>query len=181
MNHASSIAQPVAPENRVDNRKGPRLTATILDQGPLSPKEARVMRLVAEGLTQKQIAQRINRSLSTINTQLEHIYRKLNAHSAVHAVGIAVSKGIITLTILSLFAAAIQIDNKIIRPRTPAKSGRISARSKREKDEYGPDESGSDAADDGNYCVVAMRDFGRDCVFECRGMYVAVSAANEIG
>lgn len=176
MNHANSIASNEAPENRADNRKATRLTATILSNGPLSSKEARVMRFIAEGLTQKQIAQRVNRSLSTINTQLEHIYRKLGAHNATHAVGIAISKGIVGLSILTLLVA-IQVDNKnLIRPRNNRTGRTVSARSRRETDQ-----PGSNAASEGNYFVVAGSHSGARGVFEYRCDYVAISSAWEAG
>ena len=174
MNHPSSIAHHEAPENREDARKLTRLRAQVIDRGPLSPKEARVIQFIAEGLTQKQIAQRVNRSLSTINTQLEHIYRKLGAHNATHAVGIAISKGIVGLSILTMLVA-IQVDNKnLIRPRNPIRTGRTASARKRETDATG---IGSDATDAGNCRVAAVRDLGTGGVFQLGGCGLAVEFA----
>lgn len=176
MNRDTSIAPIEAPENRTDCRKSPRLRAQLLDRGPLSPKEAQVLTKLAEGLSKKQIAQRVNRSLSTINTQLEHIYRKLGAHSATHAIGIAVSKGIVGLSILTLLVA-IQVDNKnLIRPRNPIRTGRTaSARSRRETDAG----IGSDATSTGNYQDAAMCSAGFGGVFDLGSRGVVVGFAGE--
>ena len=47
----------------------------------LTPTEARVVELVAEGLTNPQIAERMFVSTETVKTHLAHIFRKLEVHS----------------------------------------------------------------------------------------------------
>ena len=49
--------------------------------GLAHPTEARVVDLVAEGLTNPQIAERMFISKATVKTHLAHIFRKLDVHS----------------------------------------------------------------------------------------------------
>jgi len=49
--------------------------------GPLSPQEQRVLRLLAAGLSNPEIAQELVVSINTIKTQVKSIYRKLNVNS----------------------------------------------------------------------------------------------------
>lgn len=113
----SIIGNDAGQENRTENRKAQRVEATIVDLGPLSPKEARTFKYQCEGLQKKQIAQRVSRSLSTVSTQLEAVYEKLGAHNSTQALAIAISRGIVTVS-LACFCAAISIDdNKLMRPR----------------------------------------------------------------
>jgi DNA-binding NarL/FixJ family response regulator len=55
---------------------GPRPAASP-DIGPLSPREAETLRMVARGLTHSQIATRMRVSKSTVNTHVERIRVKL--------------------------------------------------------------------------------------------------------
>jgi LuxR family maltose regulon positive regulatory protein len=48
---------------------------------PLSPQEQRVLRLLAAGLTNPEIADELVVSVNTIKTQVQSIYRKLNVTS----------------------------------------------------------------------------------------------------
>lgn len=48
---------------------------------PLSPQEIRVLKLVAEGRTNPEIAEALVVSVNTIKTQVQSIYRKLNLNS----------------------------------------------------------------------------------------------------
>ncbi len=47
----------------------------------LTPTEARVAGLVAEGLTNRQIGERMFVSLATVKTHLAHIFTKLGVHN----------------------------------------------------------------------------------------------------
>src|SRR5262249_520125 len=51
----------------------------------LSPHEQRVFRLIAEGLSNPEIADELTVSLNTVKTQVKSIYRKLNLRSRKHA------------------------------------------------------------------------------------------------
>ncbi len=48
---------------------------------PLSPQEQRVLRLLAAGRSNPEIAQELIVSINTVKTQVQSIYRKLNVNS----------------------------------------------------------------------------------------------------
>ena len=48
---------------------------------PLSPQEQRVLRLLAAGRSNPEIAQELVVSVNTVKTQVQSIYRKLNVNS----------------------------------------------------------------------------------------------------
>ena len=56
----------------------------------LTPTEARVAELVAEGLTNPQIGERMFISRATVKTHLAHIFRKLDLHSRAELIAQAV-------------------------------------------------------------------------------------------
>jgi DNA-binding CsgD family transcriptional regulator len=57
------------------------------------------LRLLAEGLSYKQIAARTNRPLGTIRARAHRTYRELGVLSGTHAVVVAIRKGIIQLDV----------------------------------------------------------------------------------
>jgi LuxR family maltose regulon positive regulatory protein len=60
----------------------------------LSPREIEILRLVAEGLTNQQIAKRLVVAPGTVKKHLDNIYTKLNASNRAQALVIARAKGI---------------------------------------------------------------------------------------
>lgn len=50
--------------------------------GHLTPQELRIARLVRAGASRRDVAERLTLSEATVRTHLEHIYTKLNIHSA---------------------------------------------------------------------------------------------------
>ena len=58
----------------------------------LTPTEVRVVELVAEGLTNPQIAERMFISKETVKTHLAHIFRKLDVHSRAELTARAVER-----------------------------------------------------------------------------------------
>ncbi|HEX9657814.1 MAG TPA: helix-turn-helix transcriptional regulator, partial [Bacteroidota bacterium] len=56
----------------------------------LSPRETEILGLMVEGLTQKQIADRLFISQHTVLTHIKHIYEKLHVHTCTEAVAKAV-------------------------------------------------------------------------------------------
>jgi len=56
-------------------------TAPALLVEPLSPQEQRVLRLLAAGRSNPEIAQELVVSVNTVKTQVQSIYRKLNVNS----------------------------------------------------------------------------------------------------
>ncbi len=74
----------------------PELTSLLLDRlrngrhvNPdwhrLTPSEAKLMTLVAEGLPNKLIADRLGITMGTVQNHLNHVYAKLGAHSRTEA------------------------------------------------------------------------------------------------
>ncbi|MGI8715239.1 MAG: response regulator transcription factor [Solirubrobacteraceae bacterium] len=47
----------------------------------LTPQQQRIVALAAEGLSNKEIASRLNITAKTISNHLEHIYQKLDIHT----------------------------------------------------------------------------------------------------
>jgi len=62
----------------------------------LTDREREILQLVAEGKTNKEIANELNISPYTIDTHRSHILQKLNLHSAPELILYAVRKGIIS-------------------------------------------------------------------------------------
>jgi len=61
----------------------------------LSPRETEVLQLVADGLSNQQISQRLFLSQATVKSHLVHIYTKLAADSRTSAVATATARGLI--------------------------------------------------------------------------------------
>lgn len=64
---------------------------------PLSERELDVLRLVAKGSSNKQIAEVLYISEATVKTHLIHIYRKLDVDSRTAALATAIERGLISL------------------------------------------------------------------------------------
>lgn len=62
---------------------------------PLSDREREVLRLVAEGRTNKQIADTLFLSIKTVQTHRDHIMKKLRMHDRTELVKYAIRKGLI--------------------------------------------------------------------------------------
>ena len=63
----------------------------------LTPREREVLQAFADGCSDKEIAQRLQVSLTTVRTHVEHIYAKLDVTSRVQAVRFAFHHGLIEL------------------------------------------------------------------------------------
>lgn len=61
----------------------------------LSPREIRILELVALGLPFTDVAERLFISPHTVKTHVKNIYRKLQAHSRPHAVHLARQRGLL--------------------------------------------------------------------------------------
>ena len=62
---------------------------------PLSDREREVLRLVAEGKTNRQIADGLFLSIKTVQTHRDHIMKKLHMHDRTELVKYAIRKGLI--------------------------------------------------------------------------------------
>jgi len=60
---------------------------------PLSERERDILRLVAQGKLDREIADELHLSRKTVESHLQNIYRKLGARNRAAAVAIAVSEG----------------------------------------------------------------------------------------
>ncbi|SDH43042.1 response regulator transcription factor [Variovorax sp. OV700] len=63
--------------------------------GLLSPRELKVLLLISEGQSNRQIAEETHRSINTIEAQLKSIYRKLDVKSRTQAVREATQRGLL--------------------------------------------------------------------------------------
>lgn len=72
-----------------------RVTPNPEGVSPLSPRELEVLRLVAEGLNNKQIAQRLEISLSTVKTHVQEILERLAVSDRTQAAVAALRRGLI--------------------------------------------------------------------------------------
>lgn len=71
--------------------------AEFTPRADLTDRELEVLRHVAKGLGNKEIAREIGRSPETVKTHLESIFGKLGARDRAHAVTIALQRGFIHL------------------------------------------------------------------------------------
>lgn len=75
------------------NRSQPATPAAMPIPSALSARQMAILQGMAEGLTNRQIAQRICFSESTVRLESMAIYRHFGVHSRVHAVSVARSEG----------------------------------------------------------------------------------------
>ena len=64
----------------------------------LTTREREVLILIAEGLSNKEIASKLGVGVRTVETHRERIMRKLNIHSVAGLTKFAISKGLVTLS-----------------------------------------------------------------------------------
>jgi DNA-binding NarL/FixJ family response regulator len=67
------------------------------DHDQLTDRELDVLRLVAQGLTNRAIARRLRISEATVKTHLVHIYTKLDVDGRTAAVTTALERGMLHL------------------------------------------------------------------------------------
>ena len=72
----------------------------------LTPKEVEVLRLIASGNANKEIAARLSVSEETVKSRVKSILDKLGANDRTHAVTIALRRGIIDLSGSSDFSSS---------------------------------------------------------------------------
>jgi two-component system, NarL family, response regulator NreC len=77
--------------------QGSRRAAQVFlsDRAALSEREREVFQLIAEGRSNKQMAELLYLSVSTVETHRAHIMEKLDVHNAAELVLYAVRKGVI--------------------------------------------------------------------------------------
>ena len=65
---------------------------------PLSERELDVLQLIAEGLTNREIASRLFLAVNTVKAHARNIYGKLGTHSRTQAVARARALGVLSST-----------------------------------------------------------------------------------
>ncbi len=70
---------------------------TYFPSAALTPREQEVLKLVAQGLANKEIAARLGTAAGTVKIQVQNILAKLNALDRTHAVTIALQRRLIHL------------------------------------------------------------------------------------
>jgi len=90
------IRQVHAGKKRIPSEVAARL-AEHLGEEDLTPREADVLRLVATGNRNRDIAERLFISEETVKVHIKHIMDKLGANDRTQAVAIAASRGMIQL------------------------------------------------------------------------------------
>jgi len=97
---AESIRALAAGESVVDRRVLPQVLAVARQAGqapdvdePLSERQRDILRLVADGLSNREIAERVNLSELTIKSYMEDLLKQLGARNRVHAAVLATRRG----------------------------------------------------------------------------------------
>jgi DNA-binding NarL/FixJ family response regulator len=81
-----------SPEKQPVVGRAPRAKSV---DAPLSPRETEVLRLVAAGLSNQQIAERLDLGLETIKTHIRHIMEKLTVSDRTQAAVKAMKQGLV--------------------------------------------------------------------------------------
>ncbi len=79
----------IAARRREDQRRTEEISSR------LTPREHEILRVLVGGLTERDIAKQLHISENTVRNHVVHIREKLNAHSRLHAVILALQLGIV--------------------------------------------------------------------------------------
>ncbi|MGZ4954124.1 MAG: response regulator transcription factor [Methylobacter sp.] len=102
------------------------IKAEFVDKGRFTPREVDIAKLIAEGLSDKDIARMLAISIKTVGVHTQSIYEKLELHSRsintrCTALATMVARGMITLTLRCVVAVlifnALSIDDEALRVR----------------------------------------------------------------
>ncbi|TDQ48474.1 response regulator [Actinorugispora endophytica] len=92
---AAAVRSASTPNGTVTLSMSPAILSAPSPRGPLSPREEQVLQLAARGLSNHQIARRLEITEGTVKRHMSNIFDKLGAQSRVEAANIAVSRGLI--------------------------------------------------------------------------------------
>jgi two-component system NarL family response regulator len=84
--HSGAIYQPAAIRARVTARR---------QRNPLSPREVEVLQMIAQGLANKEIADRLNLSEATVKTHVRNLLIKLEVPDRSGAVFVGMEQGLV--------------------------------------------------------------------------------------
>ena len=68
-----------------------------LDDACLTSRELEVIRVLATGASNKQIAEQLHVGVRTVKFHVENIYQKLGVHSRTHAMRVATERGLLNI------------------------------------------------------------------------------------
>lgn len=102
---SDQLAEAVRTVNRGDLFLGPGVPRSVLtrltagrDDDPysrLTPREREVLQLIAEGKTNRNIAEMLELAVKTVDTHRAHLMKKLNIHDQTSLVKYAIRRGIV--------------------------------------------------------------------------------------
>lgn len=87
------LLRPITKENV--RSSSPIVTSSNYELPVLSQREIEVLKLIAKGLTNQQIALRLSVAESTVKTHINNIYTKLKVQSRVQAINVAQQQGLL--------------------------------------------------------------------------------------
>lgn len=96
------LVRAIEATNAGDTWLAPSVAAQVMKSlhgtqaGKLSSRELDVLRLVAVGFSNKEIAVELHVSAATVKTHLIHVFRKLDVNDRTAAVTVALDRGILT-------------------------------------------------------------------------------------
>jgi DNA-binding NarL/FixJ family response regulator len=79
----------------IGNEKPSPSAALVTERSSLTKREREILVLLSQGLTNKEIAQRLVLSVRTVDAHVEHILAKLNVSSRTRAVAAAAREGLL--------------------------------------------------------------------------------------
>jgi DNA-binding NarL/FixJ family response regulator len=93
---AVALAIPAAPAAvPTGTQPAPTLPTRKTHPAGLSAREVEVLRLIADGLTDAQVAEKLVLSPRTVNAHLQSIYNKIGVNSRIAATRFAVDNGLV--------------------------------------------------------------------------------------
>jgi DNA-binding NarL/FixJ family response regulator len=97
--NGDELVTPHRTTQLIASRTAARHRQSEIFMPPLTGREADVLELVARGLSNPEIGQRLGVSLETVRTHVKHVYMKCNARDRAQAVIAAYESGLVRLTL----------------------------------------------------------------------------------